>query len=65
MNIGPFYVFKGESCSDVGLHEVLYLGPGVIGQEDSDGISRTSNSQDVLVVDLFNLEGLGLGARGF
>ena len=51
VDIGPFYVFKGESCSDVGLHEVLYLGPCVIGQGDSDGIGLAGNSQDVLVVD--------------
>lgn len=65
MDIGPFYGFKGESCSDVGLNEVLYLGPGVIGQGDSDGISLAGNSQDVLIVDLFNFDGLGFGDRGF
>jgi len=46
------------------LHEVLYLGPGVIGQGDSDGIGLAGNSQDVLVVDLLNLDGLGFGGRG-
>ncbi len=65
VNIGPFYVFKGESCSNVGLHEILYLGLGVIGQGDSDGIDLAGNSQDVLVVDLLYLDGLGFGDRGF
>ena len=41
------------------------MGPGVIGQGDSDGIGLAGNSQDVLVVDLLNLDGLGRGGRGF
>lgn len=63
-SIGPFYVFKGESCSDVGLHEVLYLGPGVIGQGDSDGIGLATLRMSWLLICSI-LTGSALGPVGF
>ena len=40
----PFYICKGESCSNAEIHELFYVRPVVIGQGDSDIISRAENS---------------------
>ena len=47
------------------MHQVLYFVSDNTGEGDSDGVFRAGDSQDVLLVDAFNLNAFFLGCLGF
>ena len=49
----------------MGLHQILYLASDDTGEGNSDGVFRAGDSQDVFVVDVFNLDAFCFGSLGF